>query len=78
MSNLHAAGLSHNRYGQPACDCGHRWVKHDAHAHPGDGTETCSVPGCDQQGCPGRKRQPEHRMPDDGDLKRIVERLRAL
>jgi len=36
------------------CPCGHPWATHDVEEYTGDGTETCCVAGCDQQGCPGR------------------------
>lgn len=36
------------------CGCGHLWLRHDVDEYPGDGSETCCVEGCDQNGCPGR------------------------
>lgn len=45
------------RVGLLACDCGHLWDRHDVEEYRGDGTEACCVEGCDQIGCPGRKRR---------------------
>lgn len=40
------------------CACGHPWAIHDVNEYRGDGTETCCVTGCEQTGCPGRRRPP--------------------
>lgn len=45
-------------YTQGKCDCGHPWGIHDVNEYKGDGTETCCVHGCDQNGCPGRTQSP--------------------
>ena len=36
------------------CACGHLWLRHDVEEYGGDGSETCCVEGCSQEGCPGR------------------------
>jgi hypothetical protein len=39
------------------CRCGHPWGIHDVDEHRGDGSEMCCVTGCEQTGCPGRRRK---------------------
>lgn len=39
------------------CACGHMWLWHDVDEYTGDGSETCCVDGCEQNGCPGRQPQ---------------------
>lgn len=60
-----------NAFGR--CPCGHLWLSHDVEEYTGDGSETCCVHSCRQEGCPGRRDRTVDELLEDmaPDLLRI-------